>query len=51
MGSIDNVQRSLEEHRAIVESVVNRRPEDARKAMDVHLRNVERRIEKIVFDS
>ena len=47
MGSIDNVQRSLEEHRAIVESVVNRRPEDARKAMEVHLRNVERRIEKI----
>ena len=46
----NNVECSLEEHRAIVNAIVNRRPAEAGKAMETHLRNVERRIEKIVFE-
>lgn len=49
--SSDNVERSLEEHRALVDAIVNRRAEEAGKLMELHVRNVERRIEKIVFDS
>jgi len=51
MDSADNVERSLEEHRALVDAIVNRRAEEAGKLMELHVRNVERRIEKIVFDS
>ena len=51
MGSMDNVERSLEEHRAVVEAIVNHQPDEAARLMQQHVRNVQRRIEKIVFDS
>lgn len=50
MDSTENVEQSLAEHRKVVEAIANRRPEEAQKAMETHLRNVERRIEKIVFE-
>ena len=51
MGSMDNVERSLEEHRLVVEAIVKRDPDEAARLMEQHVRNVQRRIEKIVFDS
>ena len=51
MGSMDNVERSLEAHRAVVEAIVNHQPDEAARLMQQHVRNVQRRIEKIVFDS
>jgi len=51
MGSMDNVERSLEEHRLVVDAIVNRDPDEAARLMEQHVRNVQRRIEKIVFDS
>lgn len=45
MDSEENVQQSVQEHRAIA----MRSPEKAERAMKMHIRNVERRIEKIVF--
>jgi DNA-binding FadR family transcriptional regulator len=51
MGSMDNVERSLEEHRLVVEAIVNHQPDEAAKLMEQHVRNVQQRIEKIVFDT
>ena len=51
MGSMDNVERSLEEHRAVVNAIVNHQPDEAARLMQQHVRNVQRRIEKIVFDT
>jgi len=51
MGSMDNVERSLEEHRLVVDAIVNRDPDEAARLMEQHVRSVQRRIEKIVFDS
>lgn len=49
MDSEENVQQSVQEHRAIAEAIAMRSPEKAERAMRTHIRNVERRIEKIVF--
>jgi len=51
MGSMDNVERSLEEHRLVVDAIVGRDPDKAAHFMEQHVRNVQRRIEKIVFDA
>ena len=51
MGSMDNVERSLAEHRLVVEAIVNHQPDEAAKLMEQHVRNVQQRIEKIVFDT
>lgn len=51
MGSMDNVERSLEEHRLVVNAIVSRNPDEAARLMEQHVRNVQNRIEKIVFDS
>jgi DNA-binding GntR family transcriptional regulator len=45
------VERSLEEHRLVVEAIVNHQPDEAAKLMEQHVRNVQQRIEKIVFDT
>lgn len=49
--SAENVKHAVEEHRAIVDAIVGRRADDACTLMEIHIRNVERRIEKIVFDA
>ena len=51
MGSMDNVERSLEEHRQVVDAIVSRNPEAAARLMEQHVRNVQARIEKIIFGS
>ena len=51
MGSMDNVERSLEEHRQVVDAIVSRNPDEAARLMEQHVRNVQTRIEQIVFDS
>lgn len=51
MGSIENIERSLEEHRLVVEAIMSCQPDAAAAAMEQHVRNVQHRIEKIVFDS
>ena len=51
MGSMDNVERSLEEHRLVVDAIVSRNPDEAARLMEQHVRNVQTRIEQIVFDS
>lgn len=49
--SRDNIEKSLEEHRRIVEALISHKPDEAALAMETHIHNVERRIEKIVFDT
>lgn len=49
MKSMENVEESVKEHRAIVEAIVNRRADEAYRLMEQHVRNVEYRTEKIVF--
>ena len=51
LGSMDNVERSLEEHRLVVDAIVSRNPDEAARLMEQHVRNVQTRIEQIVFDS
>jgi len=51
MGSMDNVERSLEEHRQVVDAIVSRNPDEAARLMEQHVRNVQTRIKQIVFDS
>lgn len=51
MSSRDNVERSLEEHRLVVEAIVKHDPDEAAHLMEQHVRNVQARIEKVVFDT
>ena len=48
--SAENVRLSLEEHRRVLEAIIARDPEQAEKTMETHLLNVERRMERLVFD-
>jgi len=51
LGSMDNVERSLEEHRLVVDAIVSHNPDEAARLMEQHVRNVQARIERVVFDS
>lgn len=51
MGSMDNVERSLAEHRLVVDAILRHQPDEAAHLMEQHVRNVQKRIEKIVFDT
>lgn len=49
MGSLENVQQSVQEHRAVAMAIAKRDPVEAEQAMRTHIRNVEYRIERVVF--
>ena len=49
MGSMENVEQSVREHRAIAMAIAKRDPEEAENAMKTHIRNVEDRIERVAF--
>ena len=49
MGSMENVEESVREHRAIAMAIAKRDPVEAEQAMKTHIRNVEYRIERVAF--